>query len=247
MGSEKNPLISIITVCFNNADGLEETIQSVIHQTYVEIEFLIIDGGSTDHTSRILEKYKDSLNLVISESDQGIYDAMNKGVQKASGDWVIFMNSGDKFYSDTSISEVFTSDSYSDFAVVYGDWEVRYSSGKKKQVTAGSALHLWKGSQFCHQAAFISSSIHKHVLYNINNPIAADFEFFYGLFLNGNRFKKTNVRIATIEAGGVSDTKRQEVISAWKNTVGSSLKSNLYFFYRMIRESFVQKLKQFKK
>ena len=247
MEGEKGLLISVITVCFNNADGLEETIQSVLRQTYSEIEFLIIDGGSTDRTSEILEKYRDSLDVVISEPDQGIYDAMNKGVQKAKGEWLIFMNSGDRFYSDSSISEVFATNSYSGFAVVYGDWEVRYSSGKKRQVNAGSATHLWKGSQFCHQAAFISSRTHKQFLYNLNNPIAADFEFFYGLYLNGSRFKKTKVRIATIAAGGVSDTKRHEVILAWKNTVGSNLKSNLYFSYRMIREALVQKLKQLKK
>lgn len=244
MEASKNPLISVITVCYNNATGLEETILSVLSQAYSNLEFIIVDGGSTDKTLEVLNKYKDRVDSIISEPDQGIYDAMNKGIEIASGDWVIFMNSGDNFFSSTSISEVFGENNWWDFDVIYGNWEVRYPSGKRRKVHAGRASNLWKGSQFCHQAAFISSQTHKTSKYNLDNPIAADFEFFYGLQKNGGSFRRTNNFIASIDAGGVSDLKRLEVIEAWRKTVGSNLKSNLYFSFRRVREFIVQHLKR---
>lgn len=99
--------ISVITVCYNAVDTLEKTIQSVLEQTYHNIEYIIIDGGSTDGTVEIIHRYVDYLAYWVSEPDRGIYDAMNKGIERATGEWVNFMNAGDYFYNYDVISNVF--------------------------------------------------------------------------------------------------------------------------------------------
>ncbi|MBV4191775.1 glycosyltransferase, partial [Bacteroides fragilis] len=113
------PLITVITVCYNAISDIEKTILSVIHQLYSNIEYVIIDGGSVDGTIEIIEKYHDKISYWISESDKGIYDAMNKGVDKATGEWVCFMNAGDTFYSPDTILSV--SDCFChQYDIVYG-------------------------------------------------------------------------------------------------------------------------------
>ena len=96
--SKKNRFITVVTVVLNGEKDFERTILSVINQSYKNIEYIVIDGGSTDGTLDIIERYKDKIDYVIIEKDRGIYDAMNKGINIASGDWINFMNSGDIFY-----------------------------------------------------------------------------------------------------------------------------------------------------
>ena len=98
-----NPKISIITVSFNAVKVIEETIVSVINQTYTNVEYIIIDGGSTDGTVDIIKEYADKISYWVSESDKGIYDAMNKGGIKALGDFLYFLNAGDSFYNKSSL------------------------------------------------------------------------------------------------------------------------------------------------
>jgi len=101
-----NPLISVITVVFNGENDLEQTIKSVINQTYNNIEYIVIDGGSTDDTLSIIKKYEDKINYWVSEDDNGIYDAMNKGVGLAQGEWLCFINSGDIFISQNTLFDL---------------------------------------------------------------------------------------------------------------------------------------------
>lgn len=94
-----NPKVSVVTICYNSVQFIEKTIQSVLSQTYPNIEYIVIDGGSTDGTKEIIEKYSSRISYWCSEKDRGIYDAMNKGIRKATGEWINFMNSGDCFVS----------------------------------------------------------------------------------------------------------------------------------------------------
>jgi len=104
------PLITVITVVLNGEKALEETIKSVISQTYPNVEYIIIDGGSTDGTLDIIKKYEDYIDYWVSEPDKGIYDAMNKGVDLTTGQWINFINAGDRFYDEDLIEEIFSKD-----------------------------------------------------------------------------------------------------------------------------------------
>lgn len=105
MDSRNNCTISIVTVSYNAVDTIEETIQSVLGQDYEAIEYIVVDGGSTDGTVDIIKKYSDKLSYWVSEPDNGVYDAMNKGITVASGQWINFMNSGDCFFSNHVLSD----------------------------------------------------------------------------------------------------------------------------------------------
>lgn len=241
-----NPLITVITVTFQGGAQLEDTILSVLNQTYRNVELIIVDGGSDDNTLEILKKYNSKISSWVSEPDKGIYDAMNKGIGLASGDFLIFMNCGDKFFSKNVISSVFQnfSQRICHKKIIYGDWEVRYPNGKSRIAHAGNVGDLWKGSQFCHQSVFIDSNYHKSNLYNLNKPIVADFEFFYSAYRSGVQFQKIEEVISSIEAGGISDSRRMDVIRGWKKIVGPSLKNDFYFSLRILREYLASKLKK---
>ena len=99
------PIISVITVCYNVASTIEKTMLSVLNQTYKNLEYIIIDGNSTDGTVDIIKKYAERLTFWISEPDKGIYDAMNKGIVKATGKFLIFMNAGDQFLNEKVLSK----------------------------------------------------------------------------------------------------------------------------------------------
>ena len=170
-----NPKISIITVCFNAVKTIEKTIQSVINQTYNQIEYIIIDGASTDGTLDIIKKYQDRISYWQSEPDKGIYDAMNKGITVAAGEWISFMNAGDKFVDERVVETV---SSYLDkvHAVVYGDTINEWSFG----------YELIKPSKddvmpFCHQSCFTRSDLLKKYLFDTHYVICADYNFYYTL------------------------------------------------------------------
>ena len=99
----KTPRVTIITVCKNAADSIEKTIKSIVTQSYPNLEYIIIDGASTDGTQNIIKNYEKQLTHYQSEPDNGIYDAMNKGIPIATGDWINFMNAGDYFYNENTI------------------------------------------------------------------------------------------------------------------------------------------------
>ena len=99
------PKISVVTICYNAEKYIEETICSVLNQDYEAIEYIIVDGASKDHTMEIVKQFDSKISKIVSEKDDGIYDAMNKGIQLASGDFIIFMNAGDRFYSNSVVKE----------------------------------------------------------------------------------------------------------------------------------------------
>lgn len=149
------PLITVVTVVFNGEQFLEETIQSVINQTYPNIEYIIIDGGSNDGTLEIIRKFEHAIDYWVSEKDAGIYDAMNKGMQLATGQWVNFMNAGDSFFCDIGVLEFYDAQKtpmvYGNALVINEQRKTLYNSGRKVE-----AKDFLDSMPICHQAIFYS-------------------------------------------------------------------------------------------
>ncbi len=236
--------VTVITVVFNGDKYLERTIQSVTNQDYPNLEYVVIDGGSTDGTIDIIRKYQGKINYWHSKKDHGIYDAMNRGLDYANGRWVIFMNAGDTFYKDTTVSEVF-SEVKEDYIVIFGGVQILYP-GFSRVKSPGNPEDLWKGMQFSHQSSFINTKYHLSHPYNVLNKIAADLEFFYNSFNDGARFFKSTKIIATVITGGVSEKNRIATILASMSAIcGNDLKLHIraYFILRIVNSTIKSILK----
>lgn len=243
--SESQPLITVVTVVYNGDKFLEETILSVINQTYDNVEYLIIDGGSTDGTLDIIRKYEHAIDYWVSEKDNGIYDAMNKGIDLATGEWINFMNAGDGIYAHSVLSDLFTHQNHQKAQILYGNHQVIYPSGRTRCVKAGLMKNLWKGSQFCHQASFVKADYHKAHKFNLCTKIVADFEFYYKAWQNNVQFKFVDVVVAKFEAGGVSDIKRIDSILGWWIFIDKSFKNNIFYCLLVFKESLKAQVKRF--
>ena len=179
-----HPKFSIITVTYNAEKVLEDTIQSVIFQTYRNVEYIIVDGASKDHTLDIVNKYHNRINKVISEPDKGLYDAMNKGIQLATGDYLCFLNAGDKFHnSDTLQKIVHTLEGQELPDVIYGETAIVDEEGHFLHMRRLSTpAHLnWKsfkqGMLVCHQAFFANRKLAINHLYDLQYRFSADFDW----------------------------------------------------------------------
>ena len=235
--NSKEPLITIVTVVFDGEKDIEKTILSVINQTYKNIEYIIIDGASTDKTVDIIQKYENKIDQWFSEKDRGIYDAMNKAIDIAKGEWINFMNVGDTFNKSNVLEVLFEGQLFEDIDIIYGNHQIVYPSGRSRLAKAGLIENIDKGSQFCHQSSFIRTKYHKVNTFNILTKIAADFEFFYNSRKNGAIFKFVDLIICKFQAGGVSDVKRVESILSQWSIIDKTLKNNLYYSYLVIRET----------
>jgi glycosyltransferase involved in cell wall biosynthesis len=237
------PLITVVTVVFNGAKVLEETIKSVINQNYNNVEYIIIDGGSTDGTLDILRKYQNIVDYWVSEADNGIYDAMNKGIYLANGKWINFMNAGDSFINFSVIKNIFFEKHFENIKIIYGNHKIREKNGRIRQSKIGKVENLWQGSQFCHQATFVEVDFHRSFPFDIKNNIVADFEFFYRAWNNKADFLACRETICLFEAGGISDVKRIESILGWWVVVDKNHKVNFYYILRIIKEVFKSVIK----
>ena len=205
---KKRPLISIITVAYNNRFGLEETIKSVTSQSYRDFEFIIIDGGSSDGSRELLEGYSSKIDYWVSEPDKGIYNAMNKGIAKASGKYLIFMNSGDRFSSSQILEKI--SPAFGDDDIIYGNAYYELENRKKyeyripSKITIGSLLK----EPICHQSAFFKKDLFtKFGMYDEANKIASDWTFMMDLFIHHNLSQTyVNEFISIFEKTGISNT-----------------------------------------
>jgi len=204
--------ISIITVCFNSGETIKDTIDSVLSQDYKEIEYIVIDGLSKDNTLNILSAYKDEIAVTVSEPDEGIYDAMNKGIELATGDVIGILNSDDKFNGNSVISEVMDCFAASpDSVMVFGD--VVYVDSLDTTIITRfySAIKFrsWKlrfGWMPPHPATFIKKSIYDKVgVYSDKYRISADYEWFVrALLVYKLPFLHINKVLVRMRSGGVS-------------------------------------------
>ncbi len=202
------PKITVVTVCYNAVDTIEETILSVLNQTYGNIEYIIIDGGSTDGTVDIIKKYADRLAYWVSEPDRGIYDAMNKGIDAATGDFINFMNAGDRFIDNcilTHVSEYL--DPGSD--IVYGDI-ITESETTQKRLYASPIEKMDVEDPIPHPASFTKRVLLKNNKFDTSFRIAADYDFFYRQYYAKKKFIYIGIPIAYFKEGGISSTAPRE-------------------------------------
>jgi len=240
------PEVTVITVTYNAQACLEATIKSVISQKNVSLEYLIIDGNSTDETLKIVHRYKKNISLLVSEPDLGIYDAMNKGIRHANGQWLSFMNAGDTFFNDTSLANLLSlARNAPDAAIVYGGSHVLYPNGQSVYRPAGAASSLWKGAQFSHQAALIRRQFHAKNPYDLSLKIAADFAFFYRAQDQGAQFLRSNQAVVWYAAGGISDLNRLQAISELLTITRGSIRSFVYLKLRYLVEAVKIQIKKY--
>jgi glycosyltransferase involved in cell wall biosynthesis len=193
--SEKNkPLITVVTVVFNGEQLLEKTIQSVINQTYDNVEYIIVDGGSTDGTLDIIHNYEHAIDYWFSAQDKGIYDAMNKGIELASGDWLNFMNSGDKFKDEIVLRNIFVNEAYDcDFLVGSA---IANASWGSLMLNVRPEVYVWKS--FCHQSVFVNCRYFKQHLFDLSYLSASDFNYLYLAYVKGAIFKSINQVVSVV-------------------------------------------------
>lgn len=232
--------LTIATVCYNAAEELEKTIQNVAKQTYPNIEYIIIDGASKDNTLEIIKKYQDNISSYISEKDNGIYDAMNKAINLAKGNYILFMNAGDTFVSDTIIEEIFTElyqnfDSKTDFPdLIYGDYNV-INQTFSETVKAEPLEKNWTGMKFCHQSMLLKTKLAKKQLFS-GKYITSDFEQVYELYQKGISFYYFPKSIANFKTDGLSSKNKIKVRFESKEIVqkhDKTLATN-YSFWKLI-------------
>lgn len=179
------PKISIITVTYNSAPLLEQTLASIAGQSYDNIEFLVIDGKSTDNTSEVLEQYGESIAYCVSEPDAGIYDAMNKGLKAASGDYVLFLNAGDYFCSDSSLENI-VSAAPGPVDVLYGDIQLVETNGNMRHhrglLFSHENLLKYGTGVLCHQAILVRREIAP--FYNTRYAYKAELNWYFDILQN---------------------------------------------------------------
>lgn len=206
------PTLSVITIVYNNAQDIERTVKSVLAQSYPAIEYIIIDGASTDGTLQCLEPFKSKISRLISEPDKGIYDAMNKGLAFASGDYVLFMNSGDEIYASDTVSKVFTSAPDAD--IYYGETEMidahGYSLGRRRHRVP--THFTWKsfkyGMSISHQAIYIKRSI--TVPYDLQYQLSADIDWILKAAKKAKKIVNTHQYVAKYLVGGMSKKRHRQ-------------------------------------
>lgn len=206
----EKPLISIVTVSYNAVATIEQTILSVINQTYSNIEYIIIDGGSTDGTLDVIKKYADKIAYWVSEPDKGIYDAMNKGIKVATGEWINFMNCGDYFVANNTLESVFGSGKiYKKAEILYGD---SIQLNVEKKINEVVMLDIGKLQYFPiyrHGASFVKTEVHKKYLFDLSKQkkygFALDYHCIYRMYSDGYNFEKIDVFVLSYLKEGISN------------------------------------------
>lgn len=201
-------VFSVVTVSFNCVGLIAKTIESILRQDYASLEYIVIDGGSTDGTAEIIRKYQDRLAYWCSEQDGGIYQGMNKGIQHVQGDWIIFMNAGDTFADDHVLSQVASYADKERYDILYGD--IFTTRDEELRLKRASAPCNKQRMYFCHQAAFAKTSILRKMPFDTRFRMSADFHFFKRCYLMGYRFRHLPVTVAIYDSHGVSHTRRVE-------------------------------------
>lgn len=213
--------LSIVTINYNDADGLKRTIDSVISQTFRDYEWIVVDGGSSDGSRELIEQKSTFFTYWVSETDQGIYNAMNKGIDHANGEWILFLNSGDWLYADDVLDRVFSKEYSSD--VLYGDVMYHWPDARGmelEQKPDNISLYYFYEHTLCHQSTFYKKDIFANHRYNEDYKICSDWALFIRLIIEGYTFEHLSFCISNFDQSGISSrltsehsTERNLVIS----------------------------------
>ena len=219
--------ISIVMVTFNASNCVELTVQSILNQDYSDYEYIVMDGGSTDGTIDILSQYKHKFAYLVSEPDYGIYDAMNKAIDRANSEWIIFMNAGDSFTNNHVLSDVF-SVNHEEADVIYGDSVGLYSWGcahLNARFFSDNDINL----PFCHQSTLVRTKWMKKYKFDLKYKVAADYNFFHRLYIEGKSFEYINIPIAKFDMGGFSS---KRVLQTYQEVaLAAGKRYNLAYYY----------------
>jgi len=205
-------VVSVITIAFNEKENIGYTLSSVKEQSYDDIEYIIVDGGSTDGTLEVIKEYSAVVDVLISEKDAGIYDAMNKGLRRATGDYVVFMNAGDEFYDRHTVEMVLKNGDNAD--IIFGETKLIDESRKvigDRKLKAPKTF-TWKSFRFgmsiCHQAIYIKRSILSD--YDLSYRLSSDIDWVIRAAKNASTTKNCGQYVAKYLVGGVSDQRNWE-------------------------------------
>ncbi len=206
--------ISVITVCYNSAKTIEDTIKSVINQGYPELEYIIIDGGSTDGTNDIINKYRDKIAYYVSEPDNGISDAFNKGINAATGDIIGIINSDDMYYKNALFEVATFFSEHPDTDVTFGNF-LRFCDGDRKGAlkTPNQNLSCLKYAfELFHPTVFVKKTAYlKYGTFNPDYKLTMDFELLSKMYLNGATFRYIDKIISSFRHGGISEIDEKNV------------------------------------
>jgi glycosyltransferase involved in cell wall biosynthesis len=209
------PKLSVITIVYNNVRDIERTVLSVLNQSYPNIEYLVIDGASNDGTMDILRQYESRISKLVSERDKGIYDAMNKGLALATGDYVLFMNSGDEIYSSKTVENIFASGDDAD--IYYGETEMfddAWQSLGRRRHKAPDAF-TWKdfkyGMSISHQAIYIRKSLTEP--YDLTYKLSSDIDWILRAAKKAKKIVNVKAVVAKYLVGGMSKKKHRQSLA----------------------------------
>ncbi len=205
--------LSLITVCYNAGNLLQETLQSALDQTFQDFELVIIDGGSKDNTLAIANQFKTHIGTLVSEKDKGIYDAMNKGIQAAKGEWLYFLNAGDSFYSPMVLENIFGNPGpacdfmYAKVETKNEPTGINYINGKEVNFAM-----FYSHYPICHQGTFARKEVFQKIgNFNLAYPLVADSEWFIRLFKDPSiQTKFINEVVAYYDIQGATYHKRMQ-------------------------------------
>lgn len=230
------PRLSIVTVTYNAARVVRETLESVVQQTYPNIEYIVIDGGSTDGTQDIINGFRENISHFRSEPDNGTYDAMNKAIDIASGEWIHFINAGDYYASRTTLEDIFSRPFAREVDFIYGDY-IWKGERNEVRIPARPLELMWQRISFSHQSLFARTSLMKQKKFDLRWKIVSDYNFYFSSYMEGRKFCRVDFPVSVFRAGGLSDVnfllrtyERWRVVKRYKKEI----KVDLYYISILI-------------
>jgi glycosyltransferase involved in cell wall biosynthesis len=220
--------LSIVTITFNDLKGLQDTYRSIRNQTFHDYEWVVVDGGSKDGTREFLQEHDSEIAWWCSEPDKGVYNAQNKGTQKAKGEYCIYMNSGDSFHADDVLEKIFERETDAD--IIYGDWMFVYEDGKVWDLAAPEVADMafFYDSNICHQAMFVKTQLVLSRPYDETMKVYADWDEWLALCMQGKKFERRDIIVCDFLFGGLSTDEMSKELKEERRTEIEMLHERYY-------------------